>query len=352
MTLPPKIGLFLFTLLCLCATGRAATSVREYAVKLKNAQLILESLRQDETGVESEEEARAANAVAYARRELPASEAITGPDGSFTANNGWLHEELDEYEELEVGSAEANAVLGGITQRLSALRDRLEEAQRADTAANAKSKEEQKGQLESILRRPEFNNQPKEENAIQRLWRRTKEWLAKILPSRPVPVSEEQAKRISPLAQVIIYALLIAAVGFGLWRAWPLLQRSRLGRKARAKATEARVVLGEKLAPDQTAADLFAEAEELARRGELRAAIRKGYIALLCELSDRKAVRLEQHKTNYDYLREVARQQTLYQPLRQLTSRFEYHWYGLAPAAPTDWEEFQRLYRGMLNNHS
>jgi hypothetical protein len=58
------------------------------------------------------------------------------------------------------------------------------------------------------------------------------------------------------------------------------------GAGARKKQREARIVLGERLEPDQTAADLLAQAEAGSSR-QLRAAIRKAYIALLCELGDR-----------------------------------------------------------------
>ena len=54
------------------------------------------------------------------------------------------------------------------------------------------------------------------------------------------------------------------------------------------------------------------EAETLARQGEIRAAIRKAYIALLVELGDRKIISLAQHKTNRDYLRAVINNPSLY----------------------------------------
>ena len=335
-------------LLGLTTFAVAATPLRDYAAKVKDVQFALESLRQEESGVPVEETARSANIVAYARRKLPANETITGPDGPFAVNNEWLAQELDEYEELERGSQEADAKLENIAHRLAALRDRLEETQRAATAANAATKDEQKGRLESILRRPEFSKQKTEENALARLTRRIWDWIKGFFPQRAVPVSEQQISRFSPLAQVIIFVLLLGALGFAAWRVGPLLRRGRLRCKDRKETAKPRIVLGEKLAPDQTGADLFREAEDLARQGELRAAIRKGYIALLCELGDRKAVRLEQHKTNYDYLRDVAGEPALYQPLRQLTSRFEYHWYGLAPAQQSDWDEFRQVYQGTL----
>lgn len=330
-------------LLCAGARGYAATPLREYAAKLKDVQFALESLRQDESGVPAEEDARAAHIVEYARGKLPAEETIQTPNGTFQVNNQWLSEELDAYEELERGSREANDQLAAIAGRLSALRDRLEEK----TAAAQISKDEQKGKLESILRRPEYNTQP-QDNALQRLIRRISEWLASIWPKRAMPLNEEQTRRISPFAQILVYGLVALAIGFGLWRVWPLLNRRRLSRRSHKVAAKPRIVLGEKLAPDQTSAGLFAEAEEMARRGDLRAAIRKGYIALLCELSDRKAVRLEQHKTNRDYLREVSGTPALQQPLSHLTNRFEYHWYGLAPANQRDWEEFRQVCQGAL----
>ena len=56
----------------------------------------------------------------------------------------------------------------------------------------------------------------------------------------------------------------------------------------------------------------------------------------------------------YDFLGESGyqtlrwREPALYQPMRQLTSRFEYHWYGLAPAQQSDWDEFRQVYQRAL----
>ena len=97
--------------------------------------------------------------------------------------------------------------------------------------------------------------------------------------------------------------------------------------------------------PDATAVDLFAEAERLAREGNLRGAIRKGYIALLCELADRRVIGLAQHKTNRDYLRDVRKRHALYQNMSGLTDNFERHWYGFEKADEKDWEEFNTVYK-------
>jgi len=113
-----------------------------------------------------------------------------------------------------------------------------------------------------------------------------------------------------------------------------------------------RVILGEKLAAHEDAQTLFDEAEALARAGNLRGAIRKGYIALLCELSDRKVIGLAQHKTNRDYLRDVRKKRALYENMSGLTRRFERHWYGFEAADEADWQEFREIYRQAVGNEN
>ena len=86
----------------------------------------------------------------------------------------------------------------------------------------------------------------------------------------------------------------------------------------------------------------------LARSGDLRAAIRKGYIALLVELGDRNVISLAQYKTNRDYLRAVSNVPQLHSPLKRLTESFERHWYGFAEATQNDWQDFRARYREAL----
>ena len=143
-------------------------------------------------------------------------------------------------------------------------------------------------------------------------------------------------KRVLLVSKTVCTVVIFAF--FGL-----ILSTLSLGQKR-----EARIVLGENLEPDQTAADLLAQADALARTGDLRAAIRKAYIALLCELGDRKLISLAQHKTNRDYLYSVRDKVSLYSSLRKLTTSFELHWYGLVPAGENDWNDFRNDYHKTL----
>ena len=123
----------------------------------------------------------------------------------------------------------------------------------------------------------------------------------------------------------------------------------RFGGKIK-KTKQDRVILGERIGADESAFDLFSEAERLAREGNLRAAIRKGYIALLCDLSDRKIVRLARHKTNRDYLRDVRKDNSLFENMTGLTRNFETNWYGLRSTEPSDWEDFRARYLQTIAN--
>ncbi|MCA1818264.1 MAG: DUF4129 domain-containing protein, partial [Acidobacteria bacterium] len=212
----------------------------------------------------------------------------------------------------------------------------------AAARSRARDKEADKGRLQTILRRPEYNEQASKGGALARLWEEIVKLLKRLIPQTK-PMQPGAAGALSLVARVFIYALAAAVIVFVIWRFGPNLWSRFSTRRRRTREREARVVLGETLAPDQSSADLFADAERLARAGDLRAAIRKAYVAVLCELGDRKLIRLARHKTNRDYLNGVRDRAELYTALRPLTLNFERHWYGFAPASPSDWDEYRTL---------
>ncbi|HEY0432001.1 MAG TPA: DUF4129 domain-containing protein, partial [Pyrinomonadaceae bacterium] len=211
--------------------------------------------------------------------------------------------------------------------------------------ALAVSKAEENRKLQEILQRPEYARKVKAENPFTRQIDRFIKWITSWFP-KPKPISASGAGVISAIAQWVIFVLALGVLVFVLKLVLQrFLRHDRPKRKGKAKA---RIVLGEQLEPDQSALDLLSEAEGLARRGELRAAIRRAYIALLVELGDRKIISLAQHKTNRDYLRAVREVEPLYGNVKQLTDSFERHWYGLAQATETDWQAFRSAYHQAL----
>jgi len=142
---------------------------------------------------------------------------------------------------------------------------------------------------------------------------------------------------------VIIYGVIIALVGFLIFKFAPVIMARFNGREKRESAD--RVILGEHIDASVSARDLFSEAEALARNGDLRGAIRKGYVALLCDLADRKVIGLARHKTNRDYLRDISKRPTLFERMKRATGSFERHWYGFRNPAAADWEQFREQYQ-------
>jgi hypothetical protein len=287
------------------------------------------------------------NALDEVRRSLPPRERVEWAGGAVEVDNAWLHKELDAYTALAPDKAdEKKRIIARTVERLGALARQLDET--AAAATHARDKEAEKGRLQTILRRSEYNEQASRGGALARVWEWIANLLRKLIPETK-PMQPGASRFFSVIARLLIYALALALLVFVVVRFGPNFWNRLASRRKRLRAREARVVLGETLAPDETAADLFAEAERLARSGDLRAAIRKAYVAVLCELGDRKIIRLARHKTNRDYLNGVRDRADIYGALRPLTLNFERHWYGFAHATDADWDEYRALCYQAIN---
>jgi hypothetical protein len=333
------------------ARASAATPLAVYRDKVRQAAGLTDDLvtfcevnAQSGSSGPAEEESKY---LADVRALLPPSEKVEWGGTTTVVNNAWLHAALDEFEKMPAGAPSDNLKrarrIEGVSDRLRALEARL--AETAAQPAAPRDKDAEKGRLATILRGKEYNREVAEGGAIQRLFKRIRDWLADLMPDmRPI---RPGAGRPSRLVQYLVFALALAAVLYIVWKYW-VRRRDRIRPVA---PREARVVLGERIEADRTASDLLEEAELLAREGELRGAIRKAYVALLCELGDRKVIRLAQHKTNRDYLRAVRKDAPprLYEEMQPLTNNFERHWYGLEEADQSDWADFRTRCRQALN---
>src|SRR5882724_8029723 len=327
-----------------CFTLVNAATLANYRSRVARVIALTKQLQgaDDDTDPSQREYLVTANA-ARIREELPPKETVTIDSQSVIVDNTWLDSALRGYENTSITKTQRLAVLARIEERLRALDERLEEVQRANSAAS--DKDGDKGRLAEILRRSDYNKPtPAKSSAISRLLDRFLRWFSNLIPT-PKPIAPGGSPFISGLAQIVVVVVCLVGIAFLIWKLAPRYLKNR-GKKKEKR--EARIVLGERLEPDQSSADLLAQAEALARNGDLRAAIRKAYIALLCELGDRKIVSLAQHKTNRDYLNSVRERTTLYNSMRKLTSSFELHWYGFQPAAESDWHEFRSGYQQAL----
>ena len=336
--------LFAVGLLLLSAHGALAIPVGTYQRHIKQAVTALDSLAQaGETESAAAYEIRRTETLVSVRTLLPETETVEWNGASFKVDNSWLHQELDKYSKTP--NAERAELLRRTTERLQAIAERLAELEKP-AAGTLGNKDEENRKLAEILRRPEYARKVKEQSALTRLLDRFLKWLQSLLP-QPKPISPGSAGIFSKIAQVFVIALAVGVLIFVAKLFLPRLWEAR--RPKRKSKAKARIVLGERLEPEQSALDLLSEAEALARRGELRAAIRKAYIALLVELGERKVISLAQYKTNRDYLSAVREIEPLYGNVKQLTDSFERHWYGLARASETDWRAFRSAYEQALS---
>ena len=328
-------------LLLVCPKHSQAIPLTEYHKNLQQAITAIDTLTQaDEEESLAHYQNRVTETIVAIRNAIPENQPVLVADEICNVDNSWLHRELGEFEKSP--DSKRPEIAAHILQRLEAIEERVTEMQRPGDAI---SKSEANRRLAGILSRSEYAPKSKEGSAIARLAKDFWRWLMSLLPKRK-PLQPGQADLLSKLAEIFVVLVALAVIAWVITMFAPRLLKSRK-QKVRSKP-QPRIVLGERLEPEESAGDLLSEAEILARRGELRAAIRKAYIALLVELGDRKIISLAQHKTNRDYLRAVSSVPELYTNMSGLTDSFERHWYGIAQATQHDWQDFQAAYKATL----
>ena len=332
----------LAVLLFLYPMNATALPIADYRQNLQRAITALDTLAQrDENESEMEAAHRLAQTIQGVRTILPEHQTIESGSDVCEVDNSWLHESLTGVESLEPDKQKQR--IDDVLETLRAVETRVVELQNASQLIE--SKEQAKRRLDSILARPEYVTQARRTSALVRLFQDFARWLAKFFPKRR-NVDPGRFDLVSLIARVLVLGLAVLVIGYVLKILLSRFQRT--GKVKTKKKREPRIVLGERLEPEATSTDLLSDAEALARQGDLRAAIRKAYIALLVELGDRKLISLAHHKTNRDYLNSVRSIPELHSQMRGLTDSFERHWYGFASATANDWQDFRAGYLAAL----
>jgi hypothetical protein len=276
---------------------------------------------------------------------LPASEEVEFNGAITRVDNTWLHEGVDKVVRNSEGEAERrHSMLSEISDRLARLRQSVIAAQKAEDRAL----DEQRARLDGILARPEYQPEEKRESTIARWIRQIKDFIYRLLIKLFGGSSAREPRSAGGLVTVLralIFLFVIAVLIFG---AVKLARRFQTRKKPAANEAETREALGEEIAEDATAADLFAMASEMARQGEYRKAIRRAYIALLCEFDQRGKLRLGRSKTNRDYLEAMRSEQRIYPTFSVMTNAFEHAWYGQARATEEEFQNFVMLYQEVI----
>lgn len=324
------------------AANAATSTPFDYKQRLDKTKNLVDELREylGDNDVESERQT-----VDVILQAIPQTEKIEWQGGSIETENHWLKTNLDEFIR-ETDIEKRDAILTSVSERLAAISASVDELDKAIKAESTKDRDKQK--LAEILAREEYQKPAaKEESLFQKWWREFWEWVQSLFPKPNItPTTGPNLAPLKLVLQVLVFVVVIGLVGFLLWRFVPYFS-NRFGSRTKKEKGD-RIILGETIGEHESSSDLFDEAELLARQGDLRGAIRKGYIAVLCELGDRKIIRLALHKTNRDYLRDVRRRERIYDGMSGLTNNFERNWYGLRKAEPADWEDFRSRYHATV----
>jgi hypothetical protein len=258
--------------------------------------------------------------VTYIRKLLPPSEQVEVEGGVVAVDNTWLHEALDGYEK-ETDSQKRLAKLNEVEGWLRELDEHLRRAQSPAVSADATESREK---LRSILARPEF--QPQQETRLGRIVKEVRQKIGSLL----VEIYSAFGRMIERLFgasaangwfSIVLMVVLFLAAALGVVR----MARAIRPRKHQEKK---RVVLGEEIPAETTSRDLAEAALASARAGDFRVGVRNLYLSLLYELNERGLIELDESATNHEYLARVSSVASVAAPMRYLTDRFDYFWYG------------------------
>ena len=279
--------------------------------------------------------------VSHIKELLPRSEQIEFEGRELTVDNTWLYLLLDSYA-AEEDPQQRIARLNEAAGRLRALDDHL---RRAEAAASGELSDP-RDKIREILSRPAY--QPEPETAfgafVSKVWRKIREVRDEIFSALTRLL--ERLFGAGAGSGWISKVLLALVLGTALLVAVLLARRLR---RPQTKRKRTRLVLGEEIAADGTSRELAEAGFAAARAGDFRTAVRKLYVSLLYELSERNLIELDDSATNHEYLRSVSRFTALAGPMRYLTDRFDYVWYGMFPSSEEDFAAYRARYEEAMD---
>ncbi len=323
----------------------ASAPLKDYAARIEQAEKLTKRLAE---GGPSPQELL--SGMAAVKRSIPPQEDIEFAGHALRVDNSWLHDAADKV------MRNVDSIGGDVDQRRSTLKEMadrlsllLERLKRSQTQEGLKT-EDHSARLEEILARPEYHPEVENESTLRKWLRMLKDALWDFLEGLfPQPkISSGGAAGIESVIRILLALILLAAIVYGIIQLTKWLDQFRRGRRGEEEK-EVREVLGEEIAEDMTARDLLEKATELARRGDYRSAIRRAYIALLCELEERGKLRLHRSKTNRDYLDAMRSEQSIFADFSSMTGSFEHVWYGQQRATDEQFTDFITRYEQTMS---
>jgi hypothetical protein len=255
---------------------------------------------------------------------------------TVTVDNTWLYVLLDSLE-AEKDRQKQLALLNEAGGRLRALDSQLLSYEEKHDSLDQGGVDAKRDQLRRILDRPEYREKPEDPVAafIKNLRRRVGAFLVHLFQrmfNAVFGAAGESSWLFRGLIIVVLAAVLVLAA------------RMVTRVKRRPIKKDKKTILGEEIDAQISSRELAAAALAAARSGDLRTGVRKLYIALLYQLSEKGLIELQPNATNRDYLGMVSASSLVASPMRYLTERFDYYWYGMLPISDQDYASYLARY--------
>lgn len=321
-----RASLFRASLLWLCSLVlfplclRAGLSPDDYARQLTD---VAQDLRR--AAGDSDADVRR-TILADVRRRLPVSQTVENQGGTARPDHTWLYELLHESE-TGVQPDKSRAALRDAAERLEWTARGVKETKAAIASGDAARRG-----LEAVLQRKEFKGTERAENAggINAQWQKMIDRLWNLLfgvrsRSGRLPVIEA----LFGLALMALVALLLSYIR-SAWYRPPRIP----GRPGEGSAA---------LKAQGSPAELLEQARRYAEDGQYRWALRFVYLTLLVGLSERDWIRLDDRKTNREYVKEVRTKTAdaaVAGRIARMTDRFECVWYGEQGCTVEQFQEY------------
>lgn len=321
----------IFILSMLIASQVAAADLSRYHERVFKAAEMVRQITEEGEDIGS--------GIDQIRALLPKSEKVEAGSQSITVDNTWLHQQLDECEKEQKAQKRIQK-LSNIGDRLDAIDDQLHALE--DSASTASATKDQREKIHEILSRSAYLE--KKDDPLTSYLKETRRKIIDFLSNlfRKIFGAVVGA---GGEANVFFLVLIVIAIGAAIIIALKMFAQDRGPKKSRKK----RSVLGEEIEEGVSSADLASLALAAARSGDFRSAIRKLYISLLYELAERNLIEIEPQTTNHEYLARISKFGALVAPMRYMTDRFDYFWYGMFPSSEEDFKAFLERYSEAMN---
>ena len=201
--------------------------------------------------------------------------------------------------------------------------------------------QDRKALLAEILKRREFARR-ESSFILMRIISRIIEWLEKLLERLRLDISLSSGFVLS--LKLVFYSVLGALFVVIM----VLLIRRVVGRVSSPLKPVARETLSTEHWRPGNSQELRKKAQEFAKQGDYRSAVRYLYLSILVYLDEKGEIEYDRTETNSEYLEKVSMDSPLYGGLAILTTVFERCWYGLTALSGEEYSQFRDYYENVL----